>query len=201
MEALAAQHVGPPPEGWAAFFTTHGEALIRAAAAILGPNAARGTGAEDVVSKVLTKLIKRGIRVDANPRAYVLAAVKNAAYDERRPLKRHTDEEIVFDELVGTHSIEDDVDDRLLAEQLLMAIADLPDREAHAIREKFLRQRPWREVAAEVGVTTSQGLGKLVNGGLEKLRRMPRFASLSRNVSRSPGPLPTTTGEKRGTTP
>lgn len=191
--------LGPPPEGWAVFFANNGAVMLGVAAGILGRNAARGASAEDVVSKVIVKLIKRGIPDDVNARAYVLTAVRNAAYDERKPLKRHTDEDVLLDDRVGIHGIEEDVDDQLLIDQVVDALDELPEREAHAIREKFLHARHWHDVAAELGVTTSQGFGKIVNAGLEELRKMPRFTGLANGGARSANAPSTATGETTGT--
>jgi len=201
VESVAAYVLGPPPDGWPGFFTNNTTVMLGVAAGILGADAARGASPEDVVSNVIAKLIKRGIPNEVNARAYVLTAVRNAAYDERKPLKRHTDEDVVFDDLVGVSGIDDDVNYQLLIDQVIVALDELPEREAYAIREKFLHERHWSDVATELGVTTSQGFGKIVNAGLDKLRQMPRFAGLANGGSTSPNPSSTSTGETTGTKP
>jgi RNA polymerase sigma factor (sigma-70 family) len=196
MGPLVEPDIGPPPEGWAAFFAHNAEVLMRAAARTLGSPAGANT-AEEIVDEAFAKLIRHGIPRGRNARAYAIITVQNAARDELRRLGRYTDEDIIFDDLVGVTGIEDDVDDQLLTDQVLAAIDELPEREAYAIREKFVNERPWREVAADLGITTSQGLGKIVKAGLDRLRRMPRFAELTKNVSISRDPS-TTTGKPTG---
>jgi RNA polymerase sigma factor (sigma-70 family) len=172
--------------------------MMRAAARILGSAAGLNT-AEEVVDTALAKLIQHAIPRGHNARAYTITTVQNTARDELRRLGRYTDEHVLFDELIGVADIEDEVVDRLFTDQVLAAIDELPEREAFAIREKFVRGRPWREVAADLNITTSQGLGRIVNAGLDRIRRMPRFAGLTKNVSTSPNPS-TATGKPTGRT-
>lgn len=197
---MAQPVLAPPPEGWAAFWNEHGDALLRAAVAVIGLHDHAGVDAEDVVSKVMTKLVARGIRTDRSAIGTVMTSVYNAAVDALRTAKRYTDGQIDLDTFIGIEDIEASVDLELLGKEAVAALDELPEREARAIRQKVMNDRPWREVAAEFDVTTSQGLGKIVNPGLAKLRKMPRFAELLPDVS-SPQAPSTTTGSPRATTP
>lgn len=201
VEPVTDEDRGPPPEGWAAAWAEHGEAMLRAAARVLDGKAARGASAEDVVGDVLERLINKGVPRGANTRAYMIRSARNAALDAVKPLKHHTDADIDFDDEVGVDSIEDDVDQQILLDDVLAALDELPPREAFAIREKFLKERPWHEVAADLDITTSQGLGKIVNSGLDKIRKMPRFAGLASIDSSTHPTRSTTTGQPTGTTP
>lgn len=192
--------LAPPPEGWAAFWDEHADALLRAAVAVIGRNSRAGVDAEDIVSKVMTKLIARGIRNDRPALGTVMVSIRNASLDAIAAAKRLTDADIDLDERISVEDIESDVDLSLLGAEASAALAELPEREAHAIREKVMNDRHWSEVAPEVGVTTSQGLGKIVNSGLARLRKMPRFAELLPDVSSAQAPS-TTTGSTRATTP
>lgn len=192
--------LAPPPEGWGAFWNQHSDTLLRAAVAVIGTHARAGVDAEDVVSKVMTKLVARGIRTDRSAIGTVMTSVHNAADDALRGAKRYTDGEIDLDAYIGIDDIEGSVDLELLGKEAVAALDELPEREARAIREKVMKDRPWREVAAEFDITTSQGLGKIVNPGLAKLRKMPRFAELLPDVS-SPQAPSTTTGSPRATRP
>lgn len=182
---------GPPPEGWAAFFTENGELMLRVAGRTAGHDARGGSSAEDIVSEALTKLIAAGIPKGANARAYAITVVINAALDEIKKTKRFTDEDIDFDDKIGIDDIEVAVDDALLAEDLRNMLGELPEREAHAIREKVMSGRHWRDVAPELGVTTVQGVGRIVNRGLEKLQKMLRFPEPSSGVSVTASPSTT----------
>lgn len=200
MGPVTEHELGPPSEGWAAFYAANGDALLRSAVASLGRDARAGVSAEDIVNEVLAKLIKRGIPRSAIARAYVFTSIKNAARDTIAMGGRFTDDEVHFDERIGVEDIENLVDDALLGDDVVAALEELPERESRAIREKVMNNRHWSEVAPELGVTTSQGLGKIVNSGLDKLRKMPRFAELTPPVSSSPSPS-TVTDEARGKAP
>lgn len=192
--------LAPPPEGWNAFWNQHSDSLLRAAVAVIGTHARAGVDAEDVVSTVMTKLVARGIRTDRSAIGTVMTSVHNAAVDALGGAKRYTDKEIDLDAYMAIDDIEGSVDLELLGKDAVAALDELPEREARAIREKVMKDRPWREVAGEFDLTTSQGLGKVVNSGLAKLRKMPRFAELLPDVS-SPQAPSATTGSPRATTP
>lgn len=188
--------LGPPPEGWEAFFETHVDSLLRAAAGILRNSTSRGSDAEDVVSRVLTRLIARGLPA-GNSLAYVITSVRNAAVDELRKLRFHSDTDVDPNRLVGEDDIESEVDAGLLIDDVLDALDQLPDKEATAIRGKFLEERPWQDVARDVGVSTSHGVAKIVNRGLATIRKMPRFAGLVQPNTVNPSRA---TGTQSGTT-
>lgn len=190
----------PPPDGWAAFFAEHGEILLRIATRIVGNATFLGVSAEDIVGETMRKLLAAGLPEGANPKAYAITAVKNTAKDLAKQKKQYTEEVIDFDATVGTDHIEEAIDDALLAEDLRDALDELPEREAHAIREKVMKDRHWRDVGSEIDVTTAQGLGKVVNRGLDKVRKMPRFTELGSDVSPLQQPS-TTTDTSPGATP
>lgn len=200
MEAVNDPQRLPPPGGSATFFAEHGEMLLRVATSIVGKVTFLGVSAEDIVSDTMRKLLVAGIPEGANPKAYAITAVKNTARDLTKKKKQYTDEEIDFDTEIGVDNIEDAIDDALLAEDLRDALDELPEREAHAIREKIMKDRHWSEVGPEIDVTTSQGLGKVVNRGLDTIRSMPRFADLGSGVS-PPRQPSTTTDTSPGATP
>jgi len=171
--------LGPPPEGWESFHEANVDALLRAAAGVLGSSSEQGDDAEDVVSQVLTRLIATGVPQTGSARAYVLTSVRNEARDRVRRRKHHADGIGTLDVLQRTDDMELTVGDDMLLADVLDALDQLPERERTAIQGKFLDERPWREVAAEVGVTTSQGFMKIVNKGLGRIRKTPRFAGLA----------------------
>lgn len=200
MEVVSDQQGRPPPGGWAAFYAEHGETLLRAADRIVGKHTFLGVSGEDTVSETMRKLLNAGIPDGANARAYAITAIKNTARDVAKQKKQYTDGEIDLDTKIGTEDIEETVDDALLSEDLRNALAELPEREAHAIREKVMNDRHWSDVAPELEVTTVQGVGAVVTRGVDKLRKMPRFTELGQKLSTRPHP-PTTTGSSPGATP
>lgn len=200
MEVVSDQQRSPPSGGWAAFYADLGETLLRVAGRIVGNEAFLGVSADDIVSETMRKLLAAGIPVGANARAYAITAVKNTALDLAKQKEQYTDADIDMDTRIGIEDIEEAVDEALLAEDICEALAELPEREAHAIREKVMNDRHWNDVAPELEVTTVQGVGKIVTRGLDKLRKMPRFAGLRQDVSTPQRPS-TTTGSSPGTTP
>lgn len=201
MEVVSDEQRRPPAGGWATFFTENGEMLLRVAARIVGKHAFLGVTAEDVVSESMRKLLAAGIPEGANARAYAITTVKKTALDlAKQKKKKNANAGIDLDTRIGTENIEETSDDALLAEDIRDALAELPEREAHAIREKVMNDRHWSDVAPELDVTTVQGVGKIVNRGLDKLRKMPRFADLAADVRTPPRPS-TATGSSPGVTP
>lgn len=191
---------GPPPEGWAGFFAENGERMLRIAGRIVGQHARLGGGAEDVASEAMCRLLTKGIPKGADARAYALVTVKNVALDLVKKANRFPGDEIDLDDRIGVEDIEVAVDDALLAEEIRDALGELPEREARAVEEKVMKNRHWRDVAPELGVTTGQGVGKIVSRALGCLRKLPRFAELSTGVSTSPSPS-APTGRPPGATP
>lgn len=181
----------PPPGGWAKFFGENVEFLLRVAKSQMGRRSFLGMDAEDVVSETLRKLIKAGLPPGANPKAYAVTTLTNTIKDLAKKRRQYSDAEADSDSIVGTEDIEAQVDDVLHLEG---ALGELPPREAHAIREKVINDRHWSDVAPELGVTTVQGVGKIVNRGLAQLRQMPRFANQPSDVSTAPPPS-TSTGQ------
>jgi RNA polymerase sigma factor (sigma-70 family) len=200
VEVVSDQQRRPPGGGWAAFYADHGATLLRVAGRIVGKEAFLGVSADDIVSETMRKLLAAGIPVGANARAYAITAVKNTALDLAKQKEQYTDADVDMDTRIGIEDIEEAVDEALLAEDIREALAELPEREAHAIREKVMNDRHWNDVAPELEVTTVQGVGKIVTRGFDKLRKMPRFAGLRQDVSRPQRPS-TTAGSSPGTTP
>ena len=186
MELVSYERRRPPPDGWATFFTENGEVLLRVAARIVGRHAFLGVSTEDIVSESMRKLLAAGVPEGANARAYAITTVKNTARDLAKRKKQYTEEDIDLDFTVGIEDIQEPIDDALLADDLRAALAELAEREAHAIQEKVMNDRHWSDVAPELDVTTVQGVGRIVNRGLDKLRKMPRFADLASGVSTPP---------------
>lgn len=168
-----------PVGGWAVFFDLNADRLLRAASGILWRQTIDASDAEDVVMTVMRRLIAHGgVPANRDPVAYALTAVRNEALDRRKRQQCSTDQATEFDGMVGVDDVEADVDDALLIAQVLQALDDLPENERIAIRGKFLEERPWAEVAAEIGITTLRGFTKAVNRGLDRLRAMPQLAEL-----------------------
>jgi RNA polymerase sigma factor (sigma-70 family) len=179
-----------PSGGWAHFFDANADALLRAASGILHRDVVDASDVDDVVMTVMRRLIAQGgAPADRDPVAYALTAVRNEALDRRKRQRRSTDQPTDFDAMIGTADVEAAVDDAILVAQVLDALDDLPDNERTAIRGKFLEERPWADVAAEIGITTLRGFTKAVNRGLDRLRAMPQFAEL---FGRAPRPSTTT---------
>lgn len=176
---MSDEELGPPPEGWEAFYDANIDALLRAASRVLGRTATQGDGAEDIVAEVLRRLIAKGVSTGQSARAYALTSVRNLAVDRARRQKHVADMPSEEDGPVSADEMESAVEDEILLADVLDALNQLPDKERMAIQGKFLDGRPWREVAADVGVTTSAGLMKIVNRGLDRIRKLPRFAGLA----------------------
>ena len=182
----------PPPEGWAAFFSEHGDALLRVAVSLVRGRSFLGVDAEDIVSESMRKLIKAGLPKGRDPLPYTIKAVTNTVRDLVKKRKWYADEETDHEAILAQDDVEADLEQALLAEDVRATLDELPEKEAHAIREKVMKGRHWSDVAPELEVTTSQGVGKIVNRGLAKLRAMPRFAEWAPSVSTSPPPSTST---------
>lgn len=174
---------------WAAIYTTYRADMMRTAISVLGPRSIRGEDAEDVVTKVMTELMRKGLPTDVrNLRGFLVSVTRRRSIDVSRGRR--------FDEVLEDHQIEASEEDDLvgdaavtaaLVDQGRAALARLEPKERHAVEQRFLLQRPAKDVAAEIDVSP-QYLPKLIRKGLARLRAEIGFTdhpSFDQEVSRS----------------
>jgi RNA polymerase sigma-70 factor (ECF subfamily) len=131
--------------------------------------------AEDVVHDAFVTVwqqIGRFDRSRGSPRAWLLTIVRNRAIDRLRAT-RPSIETGVADELsllrTGVNPTWDDAIERLSAEQLRMAVAQLPHEQRTAVELAYFGGHTYREIAEITGVPNGTASGRL-RLALAKLR-------------------------------
>lgn len=184
-QLLAGVQAGQPD--WAAIYTAYRAHMMRAAIAVLGPTGSvRGDDAQDVVSKTMTELIRKGLPKDLRSiRAFLLRAIQRRAVDVTRGA--HLDQELEPSARATVLDVEEAAVDGVILEQLVAALPALPANERHAVEQRLMYDRPAKGVAAEIDVSP-QYLPKLIRKGLARLRAEIGFTddpSFDQEVSRS----------------
>jgi len=169
-QALAAPAAEAPTDGDLAF-----EALYRSSrddvyAYVAGLLRDRGA-AEEVTAAAFERAYRKRARFDperGSGRAWLFGIARNAALDELRRRKRHTElaaDPVDFDGL-GAHEDAERSEARLL---LSAALAELSPRERELVALKFFAGLSNAEIGAVVGISESN-VGTRLHRTIEKLR-------------------------------
>jgi RNA polymerase sigma factor (sigma-70 family) len=132
-----------------------------------------------------------------NLRGYLTTAVRNRARDVVRRSRHEAPEDVDFEEFIGIDDIEAPIDRAELARQAVVSLAQLPERESHAIRERVMLCAPAQQVAAELGVKP-QRVSQLVNAGVARFRDLPAFTELVSTDRPLAGPSTSTSPDTAG---
>jgi RNA polymerase sigma factor (sigma-70 family) len=176
-------------EQWAAAWMEWGSAMLTAAARVLQGQELLGVDAETVVSQVFLEMMQKGPPpTDRPPGPHLIAAARNRATDAVRRHTRHHDAYAPDPDTVsaGGGDQADRVAEADLAARAVVAVGHLPPKQRHVMKERVMKQRPAKDVAAEINVTP-QRIPQLITEAITALRRHPAFIDLLPDDLRSGG--------------
>jgi RNA polymerase sigma-70 factor, ECF subfamily len=141
--------------------------------------------AEDLVQTVFLYLFQRAELFDADKgtaRSWVIQVAYHRAIDKRTYLARRqfylgTDLTVPPDTLSGGADVERETGLRLNGEQLLEAIAELPEKQRTTLEQFFFEGRDWEEISKRLGDSVANVRHHYYRG-LEKLRKNPSVRRL-----------------------
>jgi RNA polymerase sigma-70 factor, ECF subfamily len=141
--------------------------------------------AEDLVQTVFLYLYQRAELYEAEKgaaRSWILQVTYHRALDKRTYLARRqfylgTDLTVPPDTLSGGTDVERETGLRLNGEQLLEAIAELPEKQRTTLELYFFEGRDWQEISQRLGDSVANVRHHYYRG-LEKLRKNPAIQRL-----------------------
>jgi RNA polymerase sigma factor (sigma-70 family) len=138
----------PDPSQLAAWFDAHAGAMVLYARQWLTDRAA----AEDVVQEVFVRLMSGPGSQPNNPRAWLFAAVRNAAIDAARSESRRKVRERSATPFAWFEKRHDDLLD---AEAVQRAVAQLPPRQREVVTLRVWSDMTLNEISQVVGIAIS----------------------------------------------
>ena len=174
---------------WAAVWSDHGDAMLSTAGVIMRGRVADGYTDEDIVSEVLTEMIKSPGRFQQaeNPRAYLIGAVQKRCMTKLKRGKRQivqnpTGEDEREPSGRPLPHIPDPVGDAGTDAALASAIAGcldrLTDKQQTAIRRRVMNDERPIDIATDMGCEPAM-VSQHVNAGFKRLRKDPTFIALT----------------------
>ena len=143
-------------------YAEHGAELYRFARRWTGDDAA----AQDLVQDVIVRAWRAGDRFDPEAgslRTWLFAIARNAAVDHGRSASRRRAQQLQSENEPALES-NAAVDDVIRADLVARALVQLSLEQRTAIVETYLRDRPYADVAAEIGVSQSTLRSRVFHG-------------------------------------
>ena len=151
-----------------AFYLEHRQTMWRAAQRVLLNESVEGVSVEDIVQKVLLKVVEKGLPKDIdNVEAYVVAMTTNCAIDVLRKKIIHSQQPSETGQAI--RDPEAVVQRNILLDRTGKLIKELKPEEQYAVIQRVLLARPRKDVATEMGCSPSR-VSQLVGDALRKIK-------------------------------
>jgi len=171
-------------DAWADAFKEYHRLTRRVVTAAMG-GAARsvfGRSADDVETIVWQEAMRNGVPDGVSLRAHLLQLCRSRAIDALRRGRAHPEEELPSSdeedtekvrpgdiEIYNGGSVEEEVAQGDLAERISAHLGVLTDGQRYAVVERVMKQRPAKDVAAELNVSPPR-VAQLVTQAYKRLR-------------------------------
>ena len=174
------------PIDWAVIWSEYGDLMLRVAHQVLRGRNPDGKSAEDVVGDVVAELMRTGaLDGKKNVPGVLVTAVRWRCLDAlRRGKKQGPVDEIELVQVSGSDT-EAQAFEQITNDTLADIIHRLSRAQQQVIRERIMKARPAKDVAADMGITP-QRVSQIVKEALAAIRADPAFISMASTDSNVP---------------